>query len=249
MFYGRSYAYVTSRRSSDGRPASFELLDPASVDMTARTFVGNVPQGDYTISYLGTPLSTRDVIVFYSPIPALLDVGARAILIAERLDSAALRFASSPTAFGWLQQRGTGEPLGGDDLSDLASGWSETRDLNAVGALNNLVEWVESSMDPSRLQLVEARQYAALDMARIANVPPYLVGAPAGTGMTYQNAETARADAVTFGALPYLDVIEATLSGSEITPRGHVIRLDRSAWISSRAAAPIMDPAPSEVPA
>ena len=43
------------------------------------------------------------------------------------------------------------------------------------------------------MQLVEGRTYQALELARLANVPPYLVGAPAGTGMTYQNADPGHA--------------------------------------------------------
>lgn len=232
IFTGRAYWYVTSRRREDGRPASFQLLDPAQVTLDATSFADLVPVGPYRITYAGRQLPTDDVIVLYSPVPPLLDTGARAILIAERLDSASLRFANAPTAFGWLAQT-TGEPLSSEELADLAAGWADARDTNAVAALGMGVEWQESKMDPSRLQLVEARQYQSLELARLANVPPYLVGAPAGTGMTYQNAETARHDAVTFGALPYIETIEGTLSSDAITPRGHVVKLDRSAWLGA----------------
>lgn len=237
IFYGRCYWYVTSRRREDGRPASFTLLDTAQVSLDAMSFVDGVPVGPYSLSYGGNMIPTDDVVICWSPIPPLLETGARSILIGERLDSAALRFATTPAAFGWLAQT-TGEPLGGDELSELAAGWAEARDASAVAALGMGVEWHESGMDPSRLQLVEARQYQSLELARLANVPPYLVGAPAGTGMTYQNAETARQDAVTFGALPYIEAIEQTLSSDAVTPRGHIVRLDRSAWIGTVPAAP-----------
>ena len=37
-------------------------------------------------------------------------------------------------------------------------------------------------MDPVELQLVEARQHQALELARFANIPPYFVGAPSWCG-------------------------------------------------------------------
>lgn len=247
LFHGRAYWYV-SERYADGYPARFQRLPAAMVNLEAPLFAGNVPIGDYSLTFNGTPVPNRDVVLFYSSVDPLLAVGHRAILTAERLDLAALRFASTPAAFGWLKQVG-GEPLSGDELADIAAGWEEARDANAVAALNEFVDWHESSMDPSRLQLVEARAHQALELARIADVPPYLVGAPAGTGMTYQNAQQAASDAVTFGALPYLEVIEQTLSGPQVLPRGRIVRLDRAAWLANplNAAAPV--PAPEAAPA
>ena len=61
-------------------------------------------------------------------------------------------------------------------------------------------------------------------MARLADIPAYLVGAPAGTGMTYQNAQQAVSDLLTFGASPHLTCIEETLSLPWVTPRGQAIR-------------------------
>jgi hypothetical protein len=68
-------------------------------------------------------------------------------------------------------------------------------------------------------------------MARIANIPPYLVGAPSGSGMTYQNAQQARQDLYLFGAKPFIDCIEQTLSMNNITPRGRYIYLDIETYL------------------
>jgi hypothetical protein len=68
-------------------------------------------------------------------------------------------------------------------------------------------------------------------MARIANIPPYLVGAPTGGGMTYQNALQARQDLYLFGAKPYIECIEQTLSMNNVTPRGRYIYLDVEAYL------------------
>lgn len=68
-------------------------------------------------------------------------------------------------------------------------------------------------------------------MARVANIPPYLVGAPSGSGMTYQNAQQARQDLFLFGAKPFVDCIEQTLSMNNITPRGRYIYLDIDSYL------------------
>ena len=130
-------------------------------------------------------------------------------------------------AFGHLKQR-SGEPLSGDDLADLATAWAEARDTNSIAALNEFVDWVESSMDPSRLQLIEARQHQATELARLSNVSAFLVSAPTGAGnsVTYQNAAQAT-EQLWQDSHPYLECIEQTLSGEEITPRGRVVRLER----------------------
>lgn len=224
MFYGFAAWWILGRRAVDGRPAGFVCLDSAQVTITADsgTWANGVPVGDYTVTYNGQVLPRRDVILFWSPLSPVLESGARATMIAERLDQAALRFASTPTAFGWLET--TGEPMTADELADLASSWVQAREIGSVGALSENVTYKESTMDPSRLQLVEARTAMATDMARVGGVSAYLISAPTGSGMTYQNAEQASAQ-LWRDAEPYARVIAQTLSGDEITPRGNVVRL------------------------
>jgi len=123
----------------------------------------------------------------------------------------------------------------------LAAGFAKAREGNAIAALNQYVEWKESYMDPSKLQLVEARTYQALEMARVANIPPYLVGAPTGGGMTYQNALQARQDLYLFGAKPYIDCIEQTLSMNSVTPRGRYIYLDVEYYLEEANQVPESD--------
>lgn len=133
-----------------------------------------------------------------------------------------------------------------EELGELAAGWSAARRNNSIGALNDFVEWKEFNSDPSKLQLVEARQYQALELARLANIPPYLVGAPTGSGMTYQNALQARQDLYLFGAKPYMDCIEETLSGDNVLPRGRHVEFDLDDYLNDNnlVESPLVD-APS----
>lgn len=236
LFTGRAYWLVT-RRYVTGYPAAFMQLPSADVTLNATTFHGNAPVGPYSVWWNGQQIANDDVVIFYSPNAPVLTSGARHIRISERLDLAAERFAATPAAFGWLEQT-EGEPLSGDELADLANAWTVARDTSAIAALSGGVKWNESGMDPSRLQLVEARQHEALEIARIVGVSPSLVGAPTGSSLTYSTVEMALAQLV-LDAGPYLDMIEQTLSGDRVIPRGHVVRFDRSPLAAGREASPL----------
>ena len=240
FFYGRAFWYITSRYST-GFPASFQWLPAANIS----TMDQAGPQW-FTVSdqveFNGVDIPTENLVQFLSPIMGLVYSGAPAVDTAYKLDNAARRFAVNEIASGYLQQRG-GEAMSAEDLGELAAGWAAARRNNAIGALNEFVEWKEFSSDPSKLQLVEARQYQALELARLANIPPYLVGAPTGTGMTYQNALQARQDLYLFGAKPYLDCIQETLSGDTVIPRGRHIEFDLSDYLGDNdlVESPLVD--------
>ena len=223
VFYGRAFWIITSR-FGNGFPATFTWVpanDVQTLDQAGPLWYGPSKQ----VVFQGLKVNTEDVVQFISPIQGLLTMGARAIRTNINLDTSAERFARNQTPAGVLKQT-EGEPLSAEELSELAAGFAAARNNNAIAALNQYVDWKESYMDPSKLQLTEARTYQALEMARIANIPPYLVGAPTGSGMTYQNALQARQDLYLFGAKPYIDCIEQTLSMNNVTPRGRYIYLD-----------------------
>lgn len=230
MMWGRAY-WIVTRRNAAGFPSEFTWIP--SVDVT--TWDQRSPAVQYfgpsnQIYFQGLQLKTNDVVQFLSPIPALIVTGQRAMNTAMRLDKAAERFAVMELPAGYLRQTG-GEPMSGQDLAELAAAWAEARQNGAVGALNEYVEWKESSIDPSKMELVSARQYQAVELARVANIPAYLVNAPVGSGMTYQNAQQARQDLYLFGAKPYVDCIEQTLSMPSVTPRGRYIELDVTSYL------------------
>lgn len=245
LFHGRAFAYVTSRYST-GFPASFQWLPAANVS----TLDQQGPQWFTTsdeVEFNGVELPTENVIQFLSPIMGIIYTGQIAMDTAYKLDNAARRFSTNEISAGFLQQVG-GEPMSAEDLGELAAGWAAARRNNAIGALNEFVTWKEFSSDPSKLQLVEARQYQALELARLANIPPYLVGAPTGTGMTYQNALQARQDLYLFGAKPYISAIEETLSGPNVIPRGRHIEFDLESYLGDNdmVDSPLVD-APSSI--
>ncbi len=230
IMYGRAMWYVTARSSVDGRPTAFKWMPQSDVvtqDMTGPIWWGKSKQ----VYFNGYHIPTQDVIQFLSPIQGLLSMGWRAIEISKRLDTAAMRFASNEITAGYIQQTPNSEPMSGEELTDLAAAWSAARKRNAIGALNANAEWKEFQSDPSKLQLVEARTHQMSELANLANIPQIFVGAPAGTGMTYQNQTEMRHLLYQAAAKPYIDCINQTLSG-EVLPRGRFVKLDVSEFIT-----------------
>ena len=223
LFYGRAFWLITSRYST-GYPASFKWLPAANINTLDQAGPAWFQPSDQ-VQFNGVDVDSTNLVQFLAPSMGIVYSGAAAIDTAWKLDTAARRFSSNEIAAGYLQQRG-GEPMSAEDLGELAAAWSLARQRNAIGALNEFVEWKEFDSDPNRLQLVESRQYQSLELARLANIPPYLVGAPTGTGMTYQNALQARQDLYLFGAKPFLDCIQETLSGNNVLPAGKHVEFD-----------------------
>lgn len=230
LFYGRAHWVITSRSSTTGFPLSFQWIPAADV------YLPNMPGPQYwsaptEIEFNGVALDPKDVVTFLSPIQSWLSMGARAIEISNRLDNAAMRFATNEITAGYLQQTPNSEPMSSEELGDLVSAWASARKRNAIGALNASVEWHEFNSDPSKLQLVEARKHQMTELANLCNVPQVLVGADAGTGMTYTNVQESQR-ALYLSAKQYIECISQTLSMDNILPRGRFCRLDVSEYLT-----------------
>lgn len=226
LFYGASCWYILDRYST-GFPSAFQWLPMGSIttpDNQPPQYFGNPG----TVQFNGVELEPRNVVFFLAPDQGIIYTGKRSIDIALQLDQAARRFATTEIAAGFLQQTDNSEPMSAEDLSDLAAAWSQARQRSAIGALNSAVKFVEFSSDPQKLQLIEARQHAALEMSRLAGVPAYLVSAPTSSGMTYNNAQEQRVDLWIWGAKPYATAIAERLSMDDIIPRGRHVEFDTS---------------------
>ena len=224
FFYGVAYAYVQTRYST-GLPASFTWLPAANVSSTQQSGVPQYFGPSDELEFNGQPLDVNNVIQFLSPIEGILKIGAQSINTNIFLNQAADRYASLETVPGYLQQI-DGEDMSGDDLGNLASAWAAARKQNAIGALSRQVQFREFAQNPQEV-IADQRKYQSLEMARLCNVPAYLVSAPTeGASMTYQNAQQARQDLYLFGARIYMDAIEQTLSSAQVLPRNRYVEFD-----------------------
>jgi phage portal protein BeeE len=235
FFYGRAFAAITRRRADDNRPAAFTWIPAADIstaDQAGPQWFGPSKE----ITFNGYPMDPRDMVQILSPVNGLLFQGARAVTISAHLDQWTDRQATSEQVPGYLQQVG-GETMSGEELSELAKSWAALRKSTdgAIGALNDYVKFEEYKNNPFDI-LSKQREYQALELARVANIPPYLVGIPTG-GMTYQNAQQARQDLYLFGAKPYIDAIEQTFSMNQILPRNRFVEFDVKSYLSENSLA------------
>jgi hypothetical protein len=138
-----------------------------------------------------------------------------------------------------LKQTG-GEPLSAQELADLASAFNAARATNQTAALNEYLSYTETNSTPDKMLLIEASQYQSLEMSRLANVPPYLVGVATGA-YSYQSSQQARADLYLFGVKLYADAIAGALSMDNVLPRGTSVCFDAHEYLEENFMADSME--------
>ena len=236
-FYGRAFWYITSR-TADGYPASFTRLPAGSVtttDMAGPVWFAPSSQ----VYFQGGEIDPYNLVQFLSPAQGLIYSAPGAIETALKLEAARNRNASSSIPAGVLKQTG-GEPLSAQELADLASAFNAARATNQTAALNEYLTYTETNSTPDKMLLIEASQYQALEMSRLANVPPYLVGVATGA-YSYQSSQQARADLYLFGVKLYADAIAGALSMDNVLPRGTYVEFDADEYLEENFMADRMD--------
>jgi phage portal protein BeeE len=182
------------------------------------------------VFFNGGQLDPKDLVQFLSPAQGLIYAAPGAVETALKLEAARNRNASSAIPAGVLRQKG-GEPLSAQELADLAAAFNAARATNQTAALNEFLDYQETATSPDKMLLIESSQYQALEAARLANVPPYLVGVATGA-YSYQSAQQARADLYIFGVKLYAEAIAQTLSMNNVLPNGTYVEFDAESYLS-----------------
>jgi phage portal protein BeeE len=238
FFFGRAFWYITSR-TADGYPASFTRLPAGSVTTTDQAGpVWFAPSSQ--VYFQGGEIDPTNLVQFLSPEQGLIYSAPGAIETALKLEAARNRNASSSIPAGILRQTENSEPLSAEDLSSLAAQFNLARASNQTAALNQYLTYTETNATPDKMLLIEASQYQALEMSRLANVPPYLVGVATGA-YSYQSSEQARADLYLFGVKLYADAIAGALSMDNVLPRGTSVCFDAHEYLEENFMADSMD--------
>jgi len=227
FFYGRAFWYITSR-TADGFPAAFTRL-PASMVLTLDQAgpVWFAPSKE--VQFNGNTLDPNDLVQFLSPIQGITSMSTQAVATALRLENARYRNSTSQIQAGTLKQTG-GEPLSASELADLASAFNAARMTNQTACLNEFLTYTETTSSPDKMLLIDSAEFQGKEMARICNVPLYLVGFDQGS-YAYTSNEGARADLWTFGARSYADCITSTLSQNNVLPNGTYIEFDTMGYL------------------
>ena len=232
FFVGRAFWYVVERDASSGYPSSFTRLPAAMVTTQDQAQSNGVWFGpSKQILFQGLPIRYEDCIQFISPIQGLIYTGAVSVDTALKLEQARNRNASSLQPAVTLRQK-SGEPMSAQELRDLAAAYDEARYASATSAVNEFVEVIPNTSTPDKMLLIDAAEYQAKEIARIANVPAYLVSVSIGN-YSYVSSSEASRDLYKFGVKPYIDCIQETLSANNVLPRGTIVKFDIESYLNS----------------
>lgn len=221
LFGGLSWSRVLAR-DPQGYPLKVERLagHRVQVDLTAgRVYVD------------GRPVDDADLIRFDGPDEGVLTYGWRALRTALALDEAVRRFARLEVPLGVLKLKEGGRELNPEQIDALLDAFESARLERNTAYLNGAVDYETVAFDAQRVQLAEARQYQAVELARLMNLAPRWVAAPSGDSMTYSNVAAERRDLVDTSLAPYVAALEQRLSMPDVTPGTQVVRVDLSAYL------------------
>ena len=219
LFYGYSYFYITERYAEDGRVRAMQRIAPNRVTVqtnsTATEITGYYVNGKYV------PFS--DLVIFSGMDEGLLNRAGQTLKAGYWLERASLTFAREPAPQMVMKSNGTSLPA--DRIRTLMNSWSRARTERATAFLNADVILEKLGFDPKEMQLNEARQYVALELARQIGIPAWFISADPQSN-TYSNAINQRRDLIDFSLRPIMTVIEQRLSQNDFLPSSQYARYD-----------------------
>ena len=223
-FYGFGYGVVLDMyaTSDGGRVRSWTRVEPDRVQVDTNSM--NTEITGYKLDGKAVPLTgVGSIIRFDGYDEGFLKRAGKTVKAAAFLEDAAMKYAQEPIPSMVLKSNGTNLPA--ERISKLLESWKASRQNKSTAFLNADVELQQVGFDPKSLQLTEARQYVALEIARAAGIPAYFLSAET-TSMTYSNATNERRSLVDFSLRPILSAIEERLSMPDFTPSTQKVRFD-----------------------
>jgi hypothetical protein len=154
--------------------------------------------------------------------------GLPMLALYDALMAAASRYAESPMPSIYL--RNTGADLDQPEIDALLDSWDSARVRRATAYLNSVLQAETLGWSAKDLQLTEAREHAATEIARLFGLPAFALDAPESDSMTYGNVTDKRRD-IAEALRPWLSVVEAALSTNDVVPRGQRTRFAVDAYI------------------
>jgi len=177
----------------------------------------------YQLDGKNVPLTGVNSIIAFPAGDGILSIGGRTIRTALELEKTAYNFANEPTPSMVLKSTGTNLPA--DRIRQLLDAWKISRQSRATAFLNADVEMTAVGFDPEKLQLNQARQYLATEVARLVGIPAWYLSADVNS-MTYANVVSERRSLVDFSLRPLLKAIEQRLSMPDFTPNTQEVEFD-----------------------
>jgi HK97 family phage portal protein len=155
-------------------------------------------------------------------LPGVLEVGGRTIQSALDIQKAASVAAATPMATTVLKN--TGADLPEAQISGLLAAWKAARASRSTAYLTSTLEAQNIGFSPKEMMYNEASQYLSTEIARLMNVPAFMISSDLNNSMTYQNVLDSRKEYVAYSLQPYISAIENRLSMDDVTRHGNIVR-------------------------
>ena len=217
LMYGVAYLRVTEVYQDDNRPARFEWVQNDRITTKLNAIGSEVDYYMYMNEKL--PMSgVGSLITFQALDQGILLRSARAIGSAIDVEKAAAVASQTPMPSGVI--RNTGADLPDAQIQGILANWKTARQNRSTAYLTSTLEYQATAFSPKDMMMNEAVQYMATQMARVCNVPAWMIDAEVFRGMTYQNVLDGRKEFVAYSLQPFITAIETRLSMDDLTPRG-----------------------------
>ena len=221
LFYGVAYWRVTSLYADDGRPSGFEWVANTRVTVTTDK-TGETVQY-YSINGVQAPMSgIGSLVTFQSLLPGVLETGGRTIQAAIDIEKASSVAAATPMATSVIKNNGADLPEA--QVSGILAAWKAARTSRSTAFLTSTLDIQNIGFSPKDMMYNEASQYLATQIARLMNVPAFMISADLNNSMTYQNVLDSRKEYVAYSLQPFISAVENRLSMDDITAHGNVVR-------------------------
>lgn len=174
----------------DGTIARADRVHPNRVDRLRDPL-----DDDRTVTWLidGNEVPRSNLVVIDGAgIGGLRRYGYELLTLYGQLQAAAGRYAVAPHPHAILKN--SGADLTDEEINALLDSWEAARATRSVGYMNDAMDYETHGWNAEELQLTEAREHAALEVARLFGLPAKAVDAKSGDSMTYANTVDARRD-------------------------------------------------------
>ena len=219
-------AFVGKFRDADGIVAQLAALDPAAVNVSLSAgepvYLYQDPTG---ANPSGVPLGTADILhikaLSVDGIVGISPIGQarQALGLAQNLAAHADSFAKNAGRPGGVLRVSGWRSAQPGAAEDIRSDWEGTFQGQAnAGRLLVLtgegdVQYQALSLSMADAEFVAQRQLSTQEIARVFQVPPWMIGAAVQESMTYANAEWQALSFAKFSLTPWLVVIEQAFAG------------------------------------
>jgi HK97 family phage portal protein len=222
LFHGVAYWQIKELDPATGRPSQIRWIDAPRVsqvlDSTGELVIG------YQLEAQRLPDNGVGSLIQFTGIDpdGVLNRGGRTLRTAAALERAVFNYAETPTPSVVLKAN---VPMDANKATAILNAWKQARQTKGTAFLSDNVDMQSVGFNAADLQLTEAREYLAKEIARLMNIPAYYLDASTNT-MTYSNVTAERRALLDFSLRPLLTAIEQRLSMDDITVSTQYVEYD-----------------------